>query len=61
MVANREHKDRLYKFIFGNRQNLEWTLSLYNAVNGTNYTNAADIRLTTVEDVVYMWRRRRTK
>ncbi|MBQ8941238.1 MAG: hypothetical protein IJ062_05320 [Firmicutes bacterium] len=54
MAANREHKDRLFKFIFGNRQNLKWTLSLYNAVNNTSYTNAADIRLTTVEDVVYM-------
>ncbi len=54
MTANREHKDRLFKFIFGNPRYKEWTLSLYNAINGTNYTNAADIRLTTVEDVVYM-------
>ncbi|MBQ7264769.1 MAG: hypothetical protein IJS61_01575 [Firmicutes bacterium] len=54
MAANREHKDRLFKFIFGNRKNLEWTLSLYNAVNGTRYTNPADIRITTVEDAVYM-------
>ena len=54
MATNREHKDRLFKFIFGNRQNLEWTLSLYNAVNGTDYTDTADIRLTTIEDVVYM-------
>ena len=54
MAANREHKDRLFKFIFGNPQYKEWTLSLYNAVNGTSYTNADDIRLTTVEDAVYM-------
>lgn len=32
--ANREYRDRLFKFIFGNPQNREWTLSLYNAVNG---------------------------
>ena len=54
MAINREHKDRLFKFIFGNPQNLEWTLSLYNAINETHYTNAKDIKLTTIENVVYM-------
>ncbi|MBR1442407.1 MAG: hypothetical protein IJ583_02615, partial [Firmicutes bacterium] len=54
MAVTREHKDRLFKFIFGNPGYKEWTLSLYNAVNGTDYTNAEDIRLTTIEDVVYM-------
>ena len=54
MAANREHKDRLFKFIFGNPYYKEWTLSLYNAINGTNYTSVTDIRLTTVEDAVYM-------
>ena len=52
--ANREYKDRLFKFIFGNPQNRAWTLSLYNAVNGTAYTDAESIRLTTIEDAVYM-------
>ena len=28
--ANRENKDRLFKFIFGNPENKDWTLSLYN-------------------------------
>ena len=35
--ANREYRDRLFKFIFGNLQNKEWTLSLYNAINGSHY------------------------
>lgn len=52
--ANREYRDRLFKFIFGNPQNRAWTLSLYNAVNGTAYTDAESIRLTTIEDAVYM-------
>ena len=39
--ANREYRDRLFKFIFGNPQNKEWTLSLYNAVNGSHYTDAS--------------------
>ena len=33
------YKDRLFKFIFGNPENKEWTLSLYNAINGTTYSN----------------------
>lgn len=51
---NREHKDRLFKFIFGSEQNKEWTLSLYNAINGSTYTNPDDIEFTTIEDVLYM-------
>ena len=51
---NREHKDRLFKFIFGNPLNKEWTLSLYNAVNGSHYTDASAIRLNTIQDAVYM-------
>ena len=51
---NRQYKDRLFKFIFGNPENKEWTLSLYNAINGSSYTNPDDIKLTTIEDAVYM-------
>lgn len=53
-TTNREYKDRLFKFIFGNPDNKEWTLSLYNAINGSNHTNPDDIILTTIEEVVYM-------
>ena len=52
--VNREHKDRLFKFIFGNPENKAWTLSLYNAINGSSYDNPDDIKFTTIEDVVYM-------
>ena len=52
--ANREYKDRLFKFIFGNPENKKWTLSLYNAVNGSSYTNPEDIKITTLKDVIYM-------
>ncbi len=52
--VNREHKDRLFCFIFGRMENRAWTLSLYNAVNGTGYTNPDEIEITTMEDVVYM-------
>jgi len=52
--ANEEYKDRLFKFLFGNPENKEWTLSLYNAINNTSYDNPNDIELTTIEDAVYM-------
>lgn len=52
--ANREYRDRLFKFIFGNPENRAWTLSLYNAINGSDYTDASQIRYTTIEDAVYM-------
>lgn len=52
--AKKDYKDRLFKFIFGNAENKQWTLSLYNAINGTNYTNPDDIRFNTIGDAVYM-------
>ena len=52
--TNRQYKDRLFKFIFGNPENKEWTLSLYNAMNHSSHTNPDDIIFTTIEDAVYM-------
>ena len=52
--TNREYKDRLFKFIFGHNDHLDWTLSLYNAINGTSYTNTNDMQLTTIQYAVYM-------
>ena len=51
---NREYKDRLFKFIFGNPDKKEWTLSLYNAMNGSHYTDPEAITLNMIEDAVYM-------
>ncbi|MBQ7501629.1 hypothetical protein IJT93_02795 [bacterium] len=53
-TGNNQYRDRLFKFIFGNPENKEWTLSLYNAVNGSHYTDADAIRLNTIETAVYM-------
>ena len=53
-VINREHKDRLFSFLFGEKGKKEWTLSLYNAVNDTHYTDPDSIEFTTIEDAVYM-------
>ena len=51
---NEEHKDRVFKFLFGNPNNREWTLNLYNAVNGSKYDNPDDIQFNTIEDAVYL-------
>ncbi len=53
-MVNNEHKDRVFKFIFGNPDNKEWTLSLYNAVNKSGYDNPDDIQFNTIEDAVYL-------
>ena len=53
-AANVEYKDRLFGFLFGNEEHREWTLSLYNAVNGSNYTDASQIQITTIREVLYL-------
>ena len=50
--ANREYKSTVFSKLFG--EDKENALSLYNAVNNSNYTNADDLVFTTLEDVVYM-------
>lgn len=51
ITVNRQYKDRLFKLIFKEKEDL---LQLYNAVNNTNYDNPEDIEVNTLEDVVYM-------
>ena len=46
-AVNREYKDRLFKSIFREKQDL---LDLYNALNGTDYDNPADIVVNTLEE-----------
>ena len=53
-AAKADYKDRLFKFIFGNPENRHWTLSLYNAINGTSYDDPAEIQFNTIGDAVYM-------
>ena len=48
---NRQYKDRLFKLVFREKEDL---LQLYNAINNTDYDNPEDIEVNTLEDVVYM-------
>ena len=50
-LLNRNHKDVMFRFIFKNPKDL---LSLYNALNDTDYTDVSDLTVTTLEDIVYM-------
>ena len=52
--TQREYKDRLFNFIFGRKGNEAWTLSLYNAVNGTHYTDPREIEITTIREILYL-------
>lgn len=40
-----EYKDRLFTFILGREENREWTLSFYNAVNGSHLRMHLPLRL----------------
>ena len=53
-MINREYKDRLFSFIFGNESRKDWTLSLYNAVNESDYQNPDDIEINTMGDTLYL-------
>lgn len=50
--VNRNYKSSLFHKIFG--QNKKNALSLYNAMNGSSYTNEDDLEFTTLEDVIYL-------
>ena len=52
--VSREHKDRLFNFIFGRPENKKWTLSLYNAVNGSSYEDETEIEFNTLEEYLYV-------
>ncbi len=51
LTANRKYKDSMFRMLFREKENL---LSLYNAVNGTMYTNADELIVVTLENAVYM-------
>lgn len=54
MEGNRQYKDRFFRFLFGNEAYKENALSLYNAVNGTQYEDVADLTMISLEDFLYL-------
>ena len=51
---NRQYQDRLFKAIFGREEHKDWLLSLYNALNGSSYTDPSDIEINTIEGIIYV-------
>ncbi len=49
--ANRNYKDTVFRMLFSDRKNL---LSLYNAVNQTDYKNPEELEIVTLENAIYM-------
>ncbi len=52
--GNRKHKDTLFRKIFGTEEHKKYLLSLYNAVNHSNYSNIDDLQLITLDDVLFV-------
>lgn len=53
-TVNKKYKDRLFRLLFGDERYKENTLALYNALNETSYTNADEITIYTIDDVIYI-------
>lgn len=50
-IVQRNYKDTMFRMLFSEKQNV---LSLYNALNGTSYTDLTGLEITTLENAVYM-------
>ena len=48
---NKKYKDTVFRMLFSDRKEL---LTLYNAVNETNYNNPDELEITTLENAIYM-------
>ncbi len=48
IVANMDYA------VSGREENKRWTLELYNAINGTDYTDPDEIQINTIENYLYM-------
>ena len=50
-TLNREYRDSLFRLIFSEKKDL---LDLYNALNGTSYSDPEELEVNTLEDAVYI-------
>lgn len=52
--TNLKYKDRLFCLIFGDENEKQNIISLYNALNGTDYSEDEEVEVTTIHDVIYI-------
>ena len=54
--VNWEHKDTLFRKIFGTEEHKKYLLSLYNAINHSEYTNEDDFLFVSMKnDVAFLF------
>lgn len=51
---NMQYKDRLFRLLFGREEYKDNILSLYNALNDSDYKDVSELELYTIEDVIYI-------
>ena len=51
LKAKRSYKDTIFRMLYHDKENL---LSLYNAVNGKDYTDPEELQIVTLENAIYM-------
>lgn len=51
IIVNRNYKDTVFRMLFREKESL---LSLYNALNRTSYTDINSLKITTLENALYM-------
>lgn len=51
LKIRKKYKDALFRRCFDNKQDL---LELYNALNGTTYDDTAELKITTLDDCIYL-------
>ena len=52
--TNDKYRDRLFRMVFGREDTKDNILSLYNALNNTDYDDVNDVEINTIEDVIYI-------
>lgn len=52
---NRKHKDSVFCMLFNDKEKL---LSLFNAINDSNYTDPDELEITTIGDAIYIGHRK---
>ena len=54
--AKRDYKDTLFRFIFKGEddRSKRWLLSLYNALNDSNYTDINELQITTIQNALFL-------
>ena len=52
--TNIRFKDRLFRIVFGAEENKKHLISLYNALNGTDFGESETVEITTIDDAIYI-------